>query len=478
MSWLEWLGKIWAQPLRVVVAAVGGLLLAVALVGVVGLVVNERVEEVTDEALGYDVEIEDHGDDLRVAVLDVRHYHRNLAFVGESRGGIRAFEGAYDQLLQEVDELEEIGVRKSGVPQPEEMRRDAEEYYADFRPALDLRNSDPGAFTKASDRGLQRLGGLEAQALEIDKLGERLSAQSLGAVDRANTNARLLLIAVIVGLFLMGVALAYAVVRVVRELRRLYAGEREATAALAHASKAKTDFLADVSHELRTPLTVLRVNAEVGLQMERDCDHGEILEEILQESDRMSRMVGDLLFLARSDSASLPVKPEIVSAEPFLAELAGRAEILVRERGAEPRIEILEGQGRLRIDPSRIEQAVLILADNAAKYGPPGATVSLSSATGYGELCIEVVDEGPGIPEEHLPRIFERFYRVDKARSRKQGGTGLGLPIAKTIVEAHGGRIEAWSRVGEGTRMKICLPLVSNLSTADAHPLRVASDRD
>lgn len=478
VSWFNWLGKIWAQPLRVVVAAVGGLLFAVALVGVVGLVVNERVEEVTDKALGYDVEIEDHGDDLRVAVLDVRHYHRNLAFVGESRGGIRAFEGAYEQLLQEVDELEEIGVRTPGVPQPEEMRRDAEEYYADFRPALDLRNSDPEAFTEASDRGLQRLGGLEAQALEIDKLGERLSAQSLGAVDRANANARLLLIAAIIGLFLMGIALAYAVVRVVGELRRLYAGEREATAALAHASKAKTDFLADVSHELRTPLTVLRVNAEVGLQMERDCDHGEIMEEILQESDRMSRMVGDLLFLARSDSASLPVKPEIVSAEPFLAELAGRAEILVRERGAKPRIESLEGQGRLRIDPSRIEQAVLILADNAAKYGPPGATVSLSSATGSGELCIEITDEGPGIPEEHLPHIFERFYRVDKARSRKQGGTGLGLPIAKTIVEAHGGRIEAWSRVGEGTLMKIFLPLVSNLSAADAHPLRVAGDRD
>ena len=396
----------------------------------------------------------------------------------EGRGGVRAFEAAYEQLLQEVDELEEIGVRKSGVPQPEELRRDAEEYYASFRPALALRDSDPEAFTEASDRGLQMLGELEAQALEVDKLGERLSAQSLEAVDRANANARLLLIAAIVGLFLMGVALAYAVVRVVRELRRLYAGEREATAALARASKAKTDFLADVSHELRTPLTVLRVNAEVGLRMDRQCDHGEILEEILKESDRMSRMVGDLLFLARSDSDSLPVKPEIVSAEPFLAELAGRAQTLVRERGAEPRIEGLEGQGRLRIDPSRIEQAVLILVDNAAKYGPPGGKVSLSSSAGSGELCVEVADEGPGIPEEDLPRIFERFYRVDKARSRKQGGTGLGLPIAKTIVEAHGGRIEAWSRVGEGTSMRICLPLISNLSSADSHPLRVAGDGD
>ena len=479
VSWLEWLGKVWDRPLRVVVAAVCGLLFAVALVGVVGLVVNGRVEEVTDKALGYDVEIEDHGDDLRVAVLDVRHYHRNLAFVGESRGGVRAFEDAYARLLQEVDELEEIGVREPDVAQPREIHRAAEEYYGVFRPAVDLRNSDPAAFTESSDRGLEMLGGLEAQALEIDKLGEKLSAESLNTVDRANANARLLLIAVIVGLFLMGVALAYAVVRVVGELRRLYAREREATAALAQASKAKTDFLADASHELRTPLTVLRVNAEVGMQMDRDCEHGEILQEILQESDRMSRMVEDLLFLARSDSASLPLKSEIVSAEPFLAELAGRVEVLVRERGAEPRIEGLESHGRLRIDPRQIEQAVLILADNAAKYGPPGGTVTLSSTTGSGEICMQVVDEGPGIPEEELPRIFERFYRVDKARSRKQGGTGLGLPIARTIVEAHGGRIEAQSRVGEGTRMRICLPLAADLSTAtDPHPLRVAGDRD
>ncbi|QIN80466.1 hypothetical protein GBA65_20280 [Rubrobacter marinus] len=463
MSWLEWLGRIWSQPLRVVVAAVGGLLCAVALVGVVGLAVNGRVEEVTDKALGYDVEVEDHGDDLRVAVLDVRHYHRNLAFVGGSRGGLRAYEDAYARLLQEIDELEEIGITEPGVAQPEEMRRAAEEYYGVFRPSLDLRDSDPEAFTEASDRGLALLGALEEQAQEIDRLGEELSAESLGAVDRANANARLLLIAVMIGLFLMGAALAYAVVRVVGELRRLYAGQREAAAALARASKAKTDFLADASHELRTPLTVLRVNAEVGKQMDRDCEHGEILEEILQESDRMSRLVEDLLFLARSDSASLPMKAEVVSAEPFLAELAGRVQVLVRERGAEPHVEVLEGQERLRIDPGQIEQAVLILADNAAKYGTPGGTVSLSSFAGYGELCIEVADEGPGIPEEDLPHVFERFYRVDKARSRKQGGTGLGLPIAKTIVEAHGGRIEAESRAGEGTTMRICLPLVADL---------------
>jgi two-component system sensor histidine kinase VicK len=190
----------------------------------------------------------------------------------------------------------------------------------------------------------------------------------------------------------------------------------------------------------------------------------------------MSRLVEDLLFLARSDSTSLPQKSEIVSAEPFLAELAGRVEVLVRERGAEPRITGLDAQGQLRIDPRQIEQAVLILADNAAKYGAPGGTVTLTSTASSGELCVEVADEGPGIPEEELPRIFEHFYRVDKARSRKQGGTGLGLPIAKTIVEAHEGRIDAQSREGEGTRMRICLPLAADLPANHPHPLRVAGN--
>jgi two-component system sensor histidine kinase VicK len=114
------------------------------------------------------------------------------------------------------------------------------------------------------------------------------------------------------------------------------------------------------------------------------------------------------------------------------------------------------------MDRGRVEQAVLILVDNAAKYGPPGGKVSLTSEARSGDLRVTVADEGPGIPEEELTRIFERFYRMDKTRSRKLGGSGLGLPIANTIVEAHGGRIEAESRVGEGTSMSICLPLISD----------------
>jgi two-component system sensor histidine kinase VicK len=174
----------------------------------------------------------------------------------------------------------------------------------------------------------------------------------------------------------------------------------------------------------------------------------------------MSRMVEDLLFLARSDSSSPPLEFETVAVEPFLAELAGRAEVLARELGTKSEAE-LGSEGFVEIDRQRIEQAVLILVDNAAKYGPRGGTVTLTSFVRSGELHISVKDRGPGIPQEELPRIFERFYRLDKARSRKLGGTGLGLPIAKTTVEAHGGRIEAVSSLGEGTKISLRLPLLA-----------------
>lgn len=287
---------------------------------------------------------------------------------------------------------------------------------------------------------------------EIDKLGEQLTANSLSKVDRAAASATVVLLAVIGGLLLVGVALAYAAVRVMSELRA-------ASEQLAEAARAKTAFLADVSHELRTPLTVLQGNAEVGRTLDPDWAHRDILDEIVRESGRMTHMVEDLLLLARSDSAALPLEMEEIPVASFLAEIAGRAAALSRERGAELETE-LSGDGFLRMDQRRIEQTVLVLVDNATKYGQQGGRIRLTSSANAGELCVGVADEGPGIAKEDLSRIFERFYRVDKARSRKLGGAGLGLPIAKAIVDAHCGRIEAKSRLGEGTRMLIHLPLV------------------
>jgi PAS domain S-box-containing protein len=232
---------------------------------------------------------------------------------------------------------------------------------------------------------------------------------------------------------------------------------KRAEEALAEAARAKTEFLAEVSHELRTPLTVIQGNAEVGLELGRGCAHEQVLEEIVKESATMSRMVEDLLFLVRSDSLSPPFELQPVAVEPFLAGLAKGAEALAQERGAPLEADLL-GSGWVEMDPTRVKQAVLALVDNAAKYGAPGERVSLRSATPNGELRIQVEDRGPGIPEEHLPRVFERFYRVEDTG---EPGNGLGLSIAKSIAEAHGGRIEATSRPGEGTKMSLCVPLLT-----------------
>jgi signal transduction histidine kinase len=463
---VSWFRDIRKHPWRITIPAVVGLLVAIMIVGVVGLFVNRSVEQVASNALRYDVELEDNGDDLRVAVLDVRHYHRNITFAGPSDWHVSRFEEAYAQMHSEIDELDRLGVRDPDAPQPDEIRAMANAYYEKFRPAIALYDTDREAFEAASERGLREIFEVEEAAAEIDKLGEELSAKSLQEVDRAAATARLVLLTVIGGLLLVGAVLAYAAVRVVGELRRLYAGQRAAAERMAELSQAKTDFLADASHELRTPLTVIRGNAQIGLQLEDDCAHAELLEEIVRESGQMTRMVEDLMFLARSDSATPPLSRERTAVVPLMADVAGRAEALARERGAELELEI-SGRGELEADAQRIEQAVLILVDNAAKYGPPGGKVRLSSETDATNLRITVADEGPGIPEKDLPHIFDRFYRVDKTRARRLGGAGLGLPIAKTIVEAHGGRIEAQSRPGEGIRMKIQLPLLGATDLAD-----------
>jgi signal transduction histidine kinase len=445
----------------VLVAAVGGLLLALALVGIAGLALNQQVARVTGDALLNDVELEDEGDDLRAAVLEVRHQHRNVVFSERISSELIAdFERSQRQLNEEIDELEGVRVRDPEVSSPDEIRAWAQRYYDDFRPSVELHGSDRTAFDEASALGLRRLDRLANIAARIDEYGEQQTEESLTAVERTTEASRLALLAILVGVVLVGCALAYAAVRMAGVLRALYAEGQETASKLAEANQAKADFLADASHELRTPLTVLRVNAEAGLQTKEGCSHEEVLRDILHESSRMSRLVEDLLFLSHSDSASLPLAPETVAVEPFVAELAGRAEVLAKERGAAFEAD-LGGEGRMRVDPARVEQAVLILVDNAAKYGPKGSPVTLRSATRSGELRLTVEDRGPGIPRGELPKIFERFYRADKARTRKQGGAGLGLPIAKTVVEAHDGRIEAESRPGKGTRMSLYLPLLT-----------------
>jgi heavy metal sensor kinase len=218
-------------------------------------------------------------------------------------------------------------------------------------------------------------------------------------------------------------------------------------------------FTADVAHELRTPLTALKSVGEVGL---RDSDDEatcrEIIGSMLEEADRLARLVDTLLVLTRADGSKHEVHRERLDIAPFAREIVALLEVLAEERGQSVAIEGEEGIFALA-DPLVLRQALINILDNAIKYSPGEASIRIVALRHNSEAVLDVIDRGPGIPAEHQDRIFERFYRVDKARSRETGGVGLGLAIARWAVEANGGTIELKSEVGQGSRFRIRLPL-------------------
>lgn len=213
-------------------------------------------------------------------------------------------------------------------------------------------------------------------------------------------------------------------------------------------------FLADVSHELRTPLTSVRGNLDL---MRRFGSYDEESMEVIQEEmERMSRLLGDLLLLARADTGGLPLRHEPVELDTVLFEVYRQVSRIDKPVAVEL---TAVDQALVLGDEDRLKQLLLNLVDNGIKYTQPGGTVRLSLARDKGWAQLVVSDTGIGIPSEDLPHIFDRFYRVDKARSRAQGGSGLGLAIAKWIVQAHGGAIKVDSAVGQGTTFTITLPI-------------------
>jgi two-component system, OmpR family, sensor kinase len=214
--------------------------------------------------------------------------------------------------------------------------------------------------------------------------------------------------------------------------------------------------LADVSHELRTPLTAIRGNVDLMRRM-GDVDP-ESLEIIQEEIERMTRLVGDLLLLARADAGGLPLEKKKVELDNLLFEVYRQVRLL----GKSVEVKVTEvDQVCIMGDVDRLKQLLLNLISNAMKYTPSGGVVNVNLSKENGWAYLRVSDTGLGIPAEDLPHIFDRFYRVDKARARGQtgqGGAGLGLAIAKWIAQAHGGNIEVVSEVGEGTTFTIILP--------------------
>ncbi len=222
----------------------------------------------------------------------------------------------------------------------------------------------------------------------------------------------------------------------------------------------RREFVANVSHELRTPLTNVKSYGETLLEAaEEGSMEKNFLGVICGEADRMTRLVRDLLMLSQLDYGhvlrkapfSLPLLTESV-VERLRLEAEKNSQMLTFHNRA-PEMAPVNG------DKDRIEQVLVNIVSNAIKYTPEHGTVTVECTARLTEAVVTVTDTGIGIPEADLPRIFERFYRVDKARSRKMGGTGLGLAIAREIVEAHGGRISIISRKGRGTVVRVLLPI-------------------
>lgn len=213
-------------------------------------------------------------------------------------------------------------------------------------------------------------------------------------------------------------------------------------------------FLADVSHELRTPLTTIRGNVDLMRRM--GVADESFLDDIQAELERMTRLVNDLLLLARADVGGLPIERKPVALDTLLLDVFRQLSMLDR-----PVDIILEEVDQVSVlgDADRLKQLILNLADNAVKYTVDGGAVRLGLSKSNTEARIAISDTGIGIPEEDLPYIFDRFYRVDKARTRAHGGSGLGLSIVKWIVDVHGGTIEVDSEVGKGTTFHVTLPL-------------------
>ena len=243
------------------------------------------------------------------------------------------------------------------------------------------------------------------------------------------------------------------------EIGRLAATFNEMIAKVENSFQQIKRFTADASHELKTPLTILRGEIEVGLKRLRTPEeYQKILASNLEEVKHMSRMVEDLLTLARADMGALELRKEVVDLGGLVKEVWEEVRLWAEDKGVELLFQE-DGEARVMGDRGRLRQLALNLIDNAIKYTPSGGRVELRVVRDGDEVTFSVADTGEGIPAEDLQRIFERFYRVDKARSRQRGGTGLGLSICKWIAEAHGGRISAESELGRGSKFHVSLPL-------------------
>lgn len=227
--------------------------------------------------------------------------------------------------------------------------------------------------------------------------------------------------------------------------------------------RVRSEFVANVSHELKTPVTAIRGFAETLAEgaAREPAEAEEFSRIILREAERLQRLVDDLLDLTRVESGSGLMQRQLLDLNVMVQDVVGLWQPRVVQEGLELTASLHPGPIRLLGDAHRLQQVLINLLDNAVKHTRSSGRIILQTWLEPGAAVLAVADTGQGIPVEDLPRVFERFFRVDRARSREQGGTGLGLAIVKHIVEAHGGAVSVSSQLGQGSRFEIRLPLAS-----------------
>src|SRR5213080_676306 len=217
-------------------------------------------------------------------------------------------------------------------------------------------------------------------------------------------------------------------------------------------------FMADAAHELRAPVTILRTRAEVALGQDRDASRDAVtFQAIEREAARLGQVVGDLLTLARADAGERPIAQVPLYLDDVAAEAVDAVRTLAEQKQVQVEVGAFE-EAKITGDPTLIRQLLLIVLDNAVKFTATGGKVRLDVSADHGRATVVVLDTGVGIPAEHLPHVFERFYRGEPAR-READGAGLGLAIARWIVDAHHARIDVRSAPGTGTGVTITFPL-------------------
>lgn len=240
------------------------------------------------------------------------------------------------------------------------------------------------------------------------------------------------------------------------ELKNLAAAINAMLDRIDESYRAQVRFVSDASHELRTPIAVIQGYASLLDRWGKDDAKAlaESVEAIRSEADNMKLLVEQLLFLARGDNDTMILQMERFDVSELAEQVVREARMIDGGHEYDSRCE----PAAVRADEALMKQALRILVDNAAKYTPSGGGITVSSFTRENQAWVTVQDEGIGIAPEAVPRIFDRFFRTDESRARSTGGAGLGLSIAKWIAERHGGRMEALSREGLGTRISIVLP--------------------